>query len=76
MPAAESLPASISLTPEVYNTDVMRQGVSPGGGGIATAKATARFFAMLANDGVLDGVRMFPEGFLRAFNSVSNSFSA
>ena len=39
---------------------------APSGGVVTTARACARFFAMLANGGVLDGVRVLPEELLLA----------
>ncbi|MCW2991779.1 MAG: hypothetical protein JWM73_2373 [Solirubrobacterales bacterium] len=57
-PRAEStLPAAIYPGPAFNRRDV-RQSVGPGGGGIMTARAAARFFAMLAGRGELDGVRL------------------
>jgi len=38
----------------------------PSGGAVTTARAGARFFAMLANGGQLDGVRILPEALLLA----------
>jgi CubicO group peptidase (beta-lactamase class C family) len=60
-PVAEStLPAAIYPGPVFNRTDV-RRSIGPGGGGIMTARAAARLFAMLANGGRLDDVRLLSE---------------
>ena len=41
-----------------YNRPEVHQAVHPAGGGIFTARALARFYAMLGNGGELDGVRI------------------
>lgn len=47
----------------VHNTKVIQQAVDPGAGAITTAGAVARIFALIANRGELDGVRLLsPEG--------------
>lgn len=53
-----SMPNAIRLVPEVYEQTQVRRACVPGTGGIFTARAGARFFAMLANGGELDGVRL------------------
>lgn len=45
----------------IFNRKELRQSVSPGAGGIMSARATARLFAMLACHGELDGVRLLSE---------------
>jgi len=55
----EELPEG-SIGPENYRA------CSPSGGAVMTARGGSRFFAMLANGGELDGVRVLPEGLLRA----------
>jgi CubicO group peptidase (beta-lactamase class C family) len=42
----------------LYNRDDIRMACLPGGGAIANARSVARFFAMLAGGGELDGVRL------------------
>ena len=60
-PQIEStLPVAIYPGP-VFNRRDLRQSVGPGGGGIMTARATDRFFAMLACRGELDGTRILSE---------------
>ncbi|WP_280438299.1 serine hydrolase domain-containing protein [Nocardia carnea] len=43
---------------EVHNQQVVQQAVDPGAGAIATASSVARIFALLAEGGELDGVRL------------------
>jgi CubicO group peptidase (beta-lactamase class C family) len=42
-----------------YNKPGVYQAVQPAGGGIATARDLARFYAMMAGGGTLDGVQVF-----------------
>lgn len=56
-----------TMPPQVTNTEFMnrpavRRAVLPGGGGIMSARAIARHYAMLAGGGVLDGVRVLSPG--------------
>lgn len=46
------IPLEIAGTPRVWKMDL------PGAGAVATAHAMSRFYAMLVNGGVLDGVRV------------------
>lgn len=55
---ALSMPNAIRLVPEVYEQPAMRRACVPGTGGIFNARSSARFWAMLANGGELDGVRL------------------
>ena len=57
-PLALSMPNAIRLVPEVYEQTAMRRACVPGTGGIFTARSTARFWAILANGGTLDGRRL------------------
>ena len=43
----------------IYNRPEVHLAVHPAGGGIATARDLARFYAMMAGGGVLEGVRIF-----------------
>ena len=61
-----------------YNRPEVHQAVHPAGGGIFTARDLARFYAMLANGGALDGVRiMEPATIAEAtrLQSEANDFS-
>jgi CubicO group peptidase (beta-lactamase class C family) len=62
-------PDAVALEPRIHNLDVVKRACYPGAGGIMTARAGARVFAMLANGGVLDGVRMLSEERVRSFTT-------
>lgn len=59
-PMRIGIPASVDLQPINFNRADVRQAEIPAVGGYASASALARLFALLANDGELDGVRLFP----------------
>jgi CubicO group peptidase (beta-lactamase class C family) len=52
-----AMPVHIT-TAEVVNRPDIRRAVIPGGGGMMNARAIARHYAMLANHGILDGMRI------------------
>lgn len=54
----KAIPYAIWLTPEVYERADVRRACIAATGGIFTARSEARFWAMLANGGELDGVRL------------------
>lgn len=63
LPPAESLnlkalPRAVRLEPDVFSRTDVLQAAIPAVNGIANAASVARFFAMLANEGELDGVRL------------------
>ena len=63
-----STPPEVATTQEVFGrSDVMRACI-PGANGIMTARSEARFYAMLANGGELDGVRLLSEDRVRTFH--------
>ncbi|HEY2399788.1 MAG TPA: serine hydrolase domain-containing protein [Steroidobacteraceae bacterium] len=53
-----SMPAQVALTPAVFERPDVRRAEIAGVGGIFNARSEARFWAMLANLGELDGVRI------------------
>ncbi len=53
-----SMPAQVALTPAVFERPDVRRAEIAGVGGIFNARSEARFWAMLANQGELDGVRI------------------
>lgn len=53
-----SLPEAVNLVPEIYERPDVRRAPLAGAGGIFTARSEARMWAMLANGGELDGVRL------------------
>jgi CubicO group peptidase (beta-lactamase class C family) len=65
--AGRSMPAAVSLGPEVFNLPFVQSACLPAVGGIADARSVARLFAALANLGTLDGVRYLPEDTVRGF---------
>jgi CubicO group peptidase (beta-lactamase class C family) len=64
--ARSTMPRAVSPTATVHNRHDIWQACDPGAGGIMSARAAARFFAMLANGGELDGVRLLSEDHVRA----------
>jgi CubicO group peptidase (beta-lactamase class C family) len=55
-----------SRVAEVFNRREVQQASIPGSGGLFSARGLARHYAMLANWGELDGVRVLPESRIRA----------
>jgi CubicO group peptidase (beta-lactamase class C family) len=55
-----------SYVAKVFNRKEVQQAAIPGSGGIMSARGLARHYAMLANWGELDGVRILPESRIRA----------
>lgn len=55
-----------------WNTRETRQACIPGAGGMFDARSLARLYALLANDGELDGVRLLEPGAVRRFTEVQN----
>jgi CubicO group peptidase (beta-lactamase class C family) len=58
----------VRLTPDIFSADLVRKGVIPGVGGIANARSVARLFAMMANGGELDGVRLLSRDRIAKFH--------
>jgi len=58
-------PAGSHVAKAFNRTDVIKAAI-PGSGGIMSARGLARHYAMLANWGELDGVRILPESRVRA----------
>ena len=56
MPRA--IPPQVGTNQEVFGRADVRRSCNPGAGGIMNARSEARFFAMLANGGELDGIRL------------------
>jgi CubicO group peptidase (beta-lactamase class C family) len=55
-----------SQVAEAFNRRAVVQAAVPGSGGLFSARGLARHYAMLANWGELDGVRVLPEARIRA----------
>ena len=66
---AASMPQAVDLIPEVFQRPDVAQAEIAGVGGIFTARSCARFWAMLAQGGELDGVRLLSEKLVRTFNT-------
>jgi CubicO group peptidase (beta-lactamase class C family) len=56
--AIAAIPPAVGTTQEVYGRADVRRASLPGSGGIMNARSVARFFAMLAQGGQLDGIRL------------------
>ena len=64
-----SMPASVALAPPVFERADVRRAEVAGVGGIFTARAEARFWAMLAGGGQLDGVRLLSSELVATLNT-------
>jgi CubicO group peptidase (beta-lactamase class C family) len=54
-------PAQVALVPDVFNRRDVQRAQIPAVGAVANARSVVRLFAMLANRGELDGVRLLSE---------------
>jgi CubicO group peptidase (beta-lactamase class C family) len=63
---AKAMPAHLRLAPPLYNSPAVHAAVIPSVGAIADAFSIARFFAMIARGGELDGVRLLSEDRVRS----------
>ncbi len=54
----KSMPTQVAGTQAVFGRSIVRRACIPGAGGIFNAPSCARFWAMIANGGQLDGVRL------------------
>lgn len=66
-PTREACPLQVDLMPDPFERPDVRRACIPAVGGIFNARSEARFFAMLANGGALDGVRLLSEARVRSF---------
>jgi CubicO group peptidase (beta-lactamase class C family) len=64
-----SMPPQVALTPVVFERADVRRAEVAGVGGIFNARSEARFWAMLANGGELDGVRLLSKDLVATFNT-------
>ncbi len=62
-------PAAVVLDAPVHNRHDVWQACLPATGAIMSARSGVRLFAMLANGGVLDAVRLLPEKMVRSFTT-------
>src|SRR5256886_944436 len=63
-----AIPPQVGTTQEVFGRADVRRACLPGAGGIMNARSAARFFAMLAQGGALDGVRLLSAERVRWFS--------
>jgi CubicO group peptidase (beta-lactamase class C family) len=64
-----SMPEQVALSPVVFERHDVRRAEVAGVGGIFNARSEARFWAMLANLGELDGVRLMSRKLAQTFNT-------
>jgi CubicO group peptidase (beta-lactamase class C family) len=64
-----SMPPQVDLIPEVFERSDVRRASIGGVGGIFTARSCARFWAMLAQGGQLDGARLLSKELVATFNT-------
>ena len=70
---AQSMPPAVALVPAVFERPDVRRACIPGVGGIFTARDEARFWALLAEGGELDGVRLLSAERVAAFSTVRDN---
>ena len=63
-----AMPAEVGVTQEIFGRHDVLRACIPGAQGIMNARSEARFFAMLANRGELDGVRLLSEDRVSTFH--------
>jgi CubicO group peptidase (beta-lactamase class C family) len=69
-PMRQGIPAPLDLTPEIFNRPQTRRALLPAVGAYADARSVARLFALLANGGELDGVRLLSPQTVRALGKL------
>lgn len=68
-PILKAMPPQVATVEEVFGRADMRRGCIPGAHGIMNARSSVRLFAMLANGGELDGVRLLSEERVKTFST-------
>jgi len=63
----EAQPLQVDLMPDPFERPYVRRACIPAVGGIFNARSEARFWAMLANGGTLNGVRLLSEDRVASF---------
>lgn len=63
-----AIPATVETTQEVWGRSDVRRACIPAAGGIMNARSLARFYAMLAGGGQLDGVRLLSQERVQSFS--------
>lgn len=67
-PFFRCIPPQVGCFESIFGRSDVRRACIPGAGGIMNARAVARMFAMLANEGELDGVRLLSPQRVRSFS--------
>ncbi|MGQ3227274.1 MAG: serine hydrolase domain-containing protein [Blastomonas fulva] len=70
---ARSMPHAVDLVPRVFGRADVQRACIAGVGGIFNARDEARFWAMLANGGTLDGVRLLSPERVAAFSALRDN---
>ncbi|MEP7349552.1 MAG: serine hydrolase domain-containing protein [Sphingorhabdus sp.] len=70
---SQSMPPAVSLVPSVFEQADVQRACIPGVGGIFSARDQARFWAMLAEGGTLDGVRLLSSDRVAGFSSLRDN---
>ena len=68
LPIFSAIPPQVATVEEVFGRSDVRRSCNPGANGIMNARSAARIFALLANGGALDGVRLLSEERVRSFS--------
>jgi len=68
-PIFAAIPPQVATKEEIFGRSEVRRACIPGANGIMTARSAARLFAMLANGGELDGVRLLSEHRVASFSN-------
>src|SRR3546814_16525185 len=67
------MPAAVDLVPPVFERPDVRRACIAGVGGIFNARDEARFWAMLAGGGALDGVRLLAADRVASFSNIRDN---
>ncbi len=63
-----SMPLAVETSPEIWGKPIVQQACIPGAGGITCASDHVKLWAMLANGGELNGVRLLSPERIRSFS--------
>ncbi len=74
VPYRETTPRQVELLPEPFGRPEVRRACIPAVGSIFTARSAARLFAMVANGGQLDGVRLLSPERVESFSQRRERF--
>lgn len=70
---ARSMPYAVDLVPRVFGRPDVQRACVGGVGGIFNARDEARFWAMLAGGGELDGTRLLSEELVASFSNIRDN---